>query len=95
MIQMEPIPPAQPPTKLEFLEYLTEYHKKYFPNFVAELDILELPYYNEWFERYQSEEIRKSFFEDYFNDDWRSGQEVHKLVITQRLYQTSPNSTQA
>ena len=33
-------------------------------------------------------------FEEYFNGDWRLGQEVHKLVITQRLYQTSPNSTQ-
>ena len=33
-------------------------------------------------------------FEEYFNCDWRLGQEVHKLVITQRLYQISPNSTQ-
>ena len=27
--------------------------------------------------------------------NWREGQEIHKVVITQRLYQTSPNSTQA
>ena len=48
----------------------------------------------EWFEWFQSEELRKNIFEEYFNGDWRSGQEVHKVVITQRLYQTSPNSTQ-
>ena len=33
--------------------------------------------------------------EEYFYGDWRSGQEVHKVVITQRLYQISPNSAQA
>ena len=33
--------------------------------------------------------------EEYFNGDWRLGQEVHKVIITQRLYQTSPDSTQA
>ena len=49
----------------------------------------------EWFEKFQSEELRKRIFEEYFNGDWRSGQEVHKVVIIQRLYQTSPNSTQA
>ena len=48
----------------------------------------------EWFEEFQSGELRGSIFEEYFNGDWRSGQEVHKVVITQRLYQTSPNSTQ-
>ena len=36
-----------------------------------------------------------SYFLKYFNGDWRLGQEVHKFVITQRLYQISPNSTQA
>ena len=52
----------------------------------------------EWFEEFQSEEQRKrvssTIFEKHFNGDWRSGQEVQKAVITQRLYQTSPNSTQ-
>ena len=33
--------------------------------------------------------------EEYFRGDWRSGQEISKIVITQRFYQTSPNSTQA
>ena len=33
--------------------------------------------------------------EEYFGGDWRSGQEIRKIVITQRFYQISPNSTQA
>ena len=32
--------------------------------------------------------------EEYFNDDWRKGGEIRRVVITQRLYQTSPSSTQ-
>ena len=36
-----------------------------------------------------------NIIEEYFNGDWRDGKEIHKVVITQRLYQTSPNSTQA
>ena len=32
--------------------------------------------------------------EEYFRGDWRLGQEITKIVITQRFYQTSPNSTQ-
>ena len=33
--------------------------------------------------------------EEYFFGEWRSGQEKSKIVITQRFYQISPNSTQA
>ena len=33
--------------------------------------------------------------EGYFNGNWREGQEIHEVVITQRLYQTSPTLTQA
>ena len=33
--------------------------------------------------------------EEYFRGDWRLGQEISKIVITQRFYQISPNSTQA
>ena len=33
--------------------------------------------------------------EEYFEGDWRSGREISKIVITQRFYQISPNSTQA
>ena len=84
---MEPITPPQPPTKPEFLEYYSLYEYE-----LADLE--SSPDLLEWFEEFQSEELRKNIFEEYFNGDWRSGQEVHKVVITQRLYQTSPNSTQ-
>ena len=33
--------------------------------------------------------------EEYFNGDWTEGQEIGKVIITQRLYQTSPYSKQA
>ena len=33
--------------------------------------------------------------EKYFDGDWRKGKEIRKVVITQRLYQISPYSTQA
>ena len=83
MVKMEPITPPQPPTKLEFLEYYSHYDYD-LADLENSLDLLE------WFELFQS----RNRFEEYFNDDWRSGQEVHKVVITQRIYQTSPDSTQ-
>ena len=33
--------------------------------------------------------------EEYFNDRWRSGHEIRKVIITQRFYQTSSNTVQA
>ena len=39
--------------------------------------------------------IALGIIEEYFNGDWRNGEEICKVVITQRLYQTSHNSTQA
>ena len=33
--------------------------------------------------------------EESFNGDWRKGQEIQKVVITQRLYQISSNLKQA
>ena len=36
-----------------------------------------------------------NFIQEYFNGDWRKGQDIQKIVITQRLYQTSADSTQA
>ena len=39
--------------------------------------------------------ITLDVMEEYFNGDWRTGNEFHKVIITQRLYQTSSNSTQA
>jgi len=117
MVKIEPITPPQPPTKLEFLEYLKQEYSGYYDshydysiyikesallaeyNYEPTLADLETsPDLMEWFEEFQSEELRKrvslSIFEEYFNGDWRSGQELHKVVVTQRLYQTSPNSTQ-
>ena len=113
MVKIEPITPPQPPTKLDFLEYLKQeysasndsyyindsYYDYQYYNYEPTLTDLETsPYLLEWFEEFQSEELRKRvsliIFDEYFNGDWRSGQEVHKVVITQRLYQTSPNSTQ-
>ena len=38
---------------------------------------------------------RLGVIEEYFRGDWRSGQAISKIVITQRLYQISTNSTQA
>ena len=94
MVKMEPITPPQPPTKPEFLEYVEEYYSNIIQLFYELADLETDPFLLEWFEWFQSEELRKNIFEEYFNGDWRSGQEVHKVVITQRLYQTSPNSTQ-
>ena len=36
-----------------------------------------------------------NIIEEYFLGDWRKGHEIQKVVITQRLYQISSNSTQA
>ena len=33
--------------------------------------------------------------EEHFNGNWRLGEEISKVVVTQRFHQTSPNSTQA
>ena len=41
------------------------------------------------------QKITPNVIEEYFNGDWRKGQEIQKVVITQRLYQISSNSTQA
>ena len=72
------------------LKLLAEYG--YEPT-LADLDTS--PYLLQWFEKFQSEKVRRILLlEEYFNGDWRSGREIYKVVITQRLYQTSPNSTQ-
>ena len=115
---MEPKTP-QPPTKLEFLEYLKQYlnengrwpfwllvavnHCGYRCNYGDEIpystptlaDFETFPYLLLMFKKFQSEELRKNIFHEYFIDDWRSGQEIRKVIITQRFYQVSPNSTQA
>ena len=37
----------------------------------------------------------QDLIEEYFHDEWQRGKEIRKVIITQRLYQTSPNSVQA
>ena len=46
-------------------------------------------------EGFQAGELLDNIFQEYFNDNWRYGQPIRKVVISQRLYQISPNSTQA
>ena len=89
MVKIEPLEP-QLPTKFEFLEYLDDYYN---------LDDIQNEtlndFLNENLEVYQSRELSRSIFEEYFNGDWRLGHQIRKVVITQRLYQISPNSKQA
>ena len=52
------------------------------------------PPFMDW--RGQFESMSKlDVIQEYFHGDWRSGQEISKIVITQRFYQISPYSTQA
>ena len=90
MVKIEPLEPSEP-TKFEFLEYLDQYHGL---SENVSMDYLYNNYYNN-FTDFQSIELQKSFFEDFFEGDWRKGKEICKVVINQRLYQISPSSTQA
>ena len=60
---------------------------------------IEYLYYNDYLdvnlEKFQSKELSKSIFEEFFSGDWRKGQEISKIVITKRFYQISSSSTQA
>ena len=60
---------------------------------------IEYLYYNDYLddnlEKFQSKELSKSIFEEFFSGDWRKGQEISKIVITQRFYQISSSLTQA
>ena len=97
-VKIEPPVNAQPPTKFEFLEYLKvnyDFTEKYFKEYQEEA-LHEFLNEFEWFKmREMYSNATFDIFSEYFNGDWRKGQEVHKVVITKRLYQTSPNSTQA
>ena len=108
LIKIEPPVQALPPTKfeieIEFLEYLNdtywshlteeeleEYHSLY-----KEENPLEYLSFFEWFKmREMYSNATFDLFAEYFNGDWRKGQEIHKVVITKRLYQISPDLTQA
>ena len=93
MVRIEPLLPLQNyyelPTKFEFLEYLDDYYN---------LDDIQNEtlndFLNENLESFQSKELFENIFQEYFNDNWRYGQPIRKVVISQRLYQISPNSTQ-
>ena len=104
MVKIEPFEP-QLPTKFEFLEYLAD---SYGWSENVSIDYLyeNLHYYyfdeenltdfvNDNLTSFQSEQLEESIFEEHFNGDWRKGQEIRKVVIAQRLYQISPDSTQA
>ena len=97
MVKIEPFPS---PAKLLFIEYVKQLFFDYGyssePPTLADLENSDPDSYLMMrFEKFQSEELRKIIFEEYFNGDWRSGQEISKVVITHRLHQISHNSTQA
>ena len=95
MVKIQPLEVPEPPTRFDFLKYLDDiyglsqnYSIEYLYDFLY--DFLD---YN--LEKFQSNELPKSIFEEFFSGDWRKGQEISKIVITQRFYQISPSSTQA
>ena len=95
MVKIQPLEPPEPPTKFDFLEYLDDslgLSQFYSMDYLYFQLYDHLVDYLEWF---QSRELSMFIFEEYFDGDWRQGQEISKIVITQRLYQISPSSTQA
>ena len=82
MVKIGPIeaPNLEPPTKLEYLEFIDQTHSDN---------------HSEWSQSKVHEFLSKRIFEEYFNGDWRKGHEFHKIVITHRLYQISSTATQA
>ena len=99
MIKIQPLDTPEPPTKMDFFEYLYEQYAHYLnfdnPSMDYIYDYLD-PYFGGLVAWYQRKEMRSfGVVEEYFNDNWRKGQAIHKIVITQRFYQVSPNSTQA
>ena len=96
MVKIQPLELPPPPTKLDFLEYLDQYNGwtdyGFSMDYLYDYHYYFLHYNLEWF---QSQAVPDSVFEEHFGGDWRKGQEIRKIVITQTLYQISPNSTQA
>ena len=95
---MEPSEPIQPPTIEEFMQNILKYPGSYpLPDDATLLDFFE---YFEWYKLRELSEAQHArivegyVIEEKFVGDWRKGREIHKVVITQRLYQTSPTSTQ-
>ena len=50
-------------------------------------------YQEQWYRELNHKQVY--FFEHYLIGDWRKGKEMHKVVITQRFYQTVEGSTKA
>ena len=95
MVYIEPSEPIQPPTIEEFMQNILKYPGSYpLPDDATLLGFFEG--YKSWeLSKAQNERIVQGYvIEENFVGDWRKGQEIHKVVITQRLYQTSPTSTQ-
>ena len=108
MVKLQPQEAPEPPTKYDFFEHL--YQKWglqywYFPaaDGPPSMDFL-YDYVDDYFisvvpgvlENFQSEKLLPfGVLTQYFQGDWRMGREIRKVVITQRFYQISPNSTQA
>ena len=95
---MEPSEPIQPPTIEEFMQNILKYPGSYpLPDDATLLEFFE---YFEWYKYRELSEAQHArivegyVIEENFVGDWRKGREIHKVVITQRLYQTSPTSTQ-
>ena len=103
MVAIEPTEPLQPPTIEEFMEQVLKYPGSFQMLYHLPDDAPLITFF-EYFEWYKSRELAQAqnerivqgyVIEENFVGDWRKGQEIHKVVITQRLYQTSPTSTQA
>ena len=82
---MVKIQPLEAPEQNYSMEYL------YYNDYLDDKIYLEKSY----LEKFQSKELSKSIFEEFFSGDWRKGQEISKIVITKRFYQISSSSTQA
>ena len=87
--------PSEPPTKVDFLYYLDEIYGWSQYNSMDFLYDYFYDFLDYNLETFQSIDLSKVIFEEYFNGDWRQGQEISKIVITKRFYQVSLNSTQA
>ena len=96
MIKLEPLSP-QPFTEDKFLEYLRGISQEYPEEFDFEDFIQNRTAFLYAFEGYQyiNQFMLEAYNTEIFNGDWREGKEIRKVVITRRLYQISPNSTQA
>ena len=93
MVTIQPLEAPEAPTKFDCLEYLKKIG--WSQNYSMDRWMLLSVYVYDDLKECQSKELSKSIFEEFFNGDWRKGQEISKIVITKRFYQISPSSTQA